>query len=45
MFLPLVEDYLVERKEYGKESLIIIFKVFVMDKHSEIVDFFGSVLI
>lgn len=40
--LPLVEDYLVEKKEYGKESLKITFKIFVMDKYCDIVRLFCS---
>jgi hypothetical protein len=40
--LPLVEDYLVEKKEYSKESLKITFKMFVMDNHADIVSLFCS---
>ncbi len=40
--MPLVEDYLVEKKEYLEKSLRITFKVFVMSKHQDIVRLFCS---
>lgn len=40
--MPLIEDYLVEKKDYGKNSLKIFFKMYIMDKHADIVRFFSS---
>jgi hypothetical protein len=40
--MPLVENYLVEKKEYARDSLKILFKMYIMSKHADIVRFFRS---
>jgi hypothetical protein len=40
--LPIVQDYLIEKKEYLEDSLKITFKVYVMNRHADIVRLFDS---